>query len=92
MYCVNIIVKGKVQGVFYRASAKDEAIALGVKGWIRNLENGDVEAVACGEEKEVKEFIEWCRQGPIRADVKELIITETPGVEEFESFKLITDD
>ncbi len=69
---VNLRISGLVQGVFYRASARDEALALGLKGWVRNLLNGDVEAEVEGPEDDVERFIDWCRQGPPGARVEEV--------------------
>lgn len=75
---VHLIVKGLVQGVCYRASAQDEARALGLSGWVRNLPNGDVEAVAQGDGGKVDEFITWCRRGPDEARVESVSVDELP--------------
>jgi acylphosphatase len=76
MKTVRIIVKGKVQGVFYRASAKEEAAKLGLNGWVANRADGSVEAIASGEKSSVEKFIEWCRKGPVRAQVQEIIVED----------------
>lgn len=73
---VHLRVTGLVQGVSYRASARDEAMSLGLVGWVRNLPNGDVEAVASGPVHAVGQFIEWCRHGPDEARVDDLATTE----------------
>jgi acylphosphatase len=75
METVHLIIKGKVQGVFYRASAKDVANELGIKGWVKNMPDGNVEILASGNKDQLEKFIDWCRQGPKRAAVKEIIIT-----------------
>jgi len=67
MIAREIIVKGKVQGVFYRASAKEKADELGLFGWVKNSTNGAVEIWVEGEDRFVLEMAEWCRQGPARA-------------------------
>ena len=85
---VHIIVEGKVQGVFYRATAKEMADEIGVKGWVKNKEDGNVEIVASGSEQEVEDFINWCRKGPKRAVVTNLIITPLQN-QEFEKFEVI---
>lgn len=73
-----IKVSGKVQGVFYRASAKEAAERLGVKGWVRNEEDGSVLIEAEGTEGQIKDFIGWCRQGPPFAQVEKVDIEEKP--------------
>jgi acylphosphatase len=68
--CRRCLVSGKVQGVFYRASAAERARALGVTGYAKNLPDGRVEVLACGEEVQVKELIDWLRKGPPAAKVQ----------------------
>ena len=67
-----IIVSGKVQGVFYRASAKEKADELGIKGFVRNEPNGDVYLEAEAEEDMLYKFIKWCNIGPSRAKVERM--------------------
>ena len=81
MATVHLLIKGKVQGVFFRASAKETADKLGVKGWVKNTWDEDVEAMATGNEEAVRKFIEWCWMGPRRAVVEDVIIT--PAEETF---------
>ncbi len=69
MPTVHLIVKGKVQGVFYRATAKKTAHEHGITGWVQNTDEGHVEIVASGSQQALEKFIEWCRQGPSRAKV-----------------------
>ena len=66
---LNITVTGKVQGVFYRASTKAVADQLGVKGYISNEANGDVFIEAEGDKVSLEMFLDWCNEGPERADV-----------------------
>jgi acylphosphatase len=61
---LNICVSGKVQGVFFRASTKEQADQLGIKGFVRNEPNGDVYIEAEGDEEKLKIFSDWCRRGP----------------------------
>ena len=75
MPTTHLLIKGKVQGVFYRAAAKDIALRLGVTGWIKNTDNGDVEAEIFGSEQQLQNFINWCKQGPAKARVNEVIST-----------------
>ena len=65
----HVQVTGRVQGVFYRFSAAQEAARLGLTGWVRNLPDGSVEAVAEGPRDRVQAFVDWCWQGPPSAHV-----------------------
>jgi acylphosphatase len=65
-----------VQGVFYRATCADVARRLGLVGWVRNLPDGSVEAVAEGPSNDVEALLAWCRQGPPLAAVERLDVTE----------------
>lgn len=64
-----ILVSGRVQGVFFRDSCRQEAHRLGLSGLARNLDDGRVEVIASGEEDAVAELIAWCREGPPHASV-----------------------
>jgi acylphosphatase len=76
--CKRCFVSGRVQGVFYRASAAERAQELGVTGYARNLADGRVEVLACGEEESVGEFCEWLSKGPPSARVSGV---ETEGTD-----------
>jgi len=82
-----IIISGRVQGVFYRATAKQIADQLGLKGWVRNLKSGEVEAFVCGEESGIKLFIEWAWRGPDMAIVEMLEIFDEKEVD-MEKFQI----
>ena len=76
---VRVIVSGKVQGVWFRESTREQATALALGGWVRNLADGTVEAVFEGSETAVDRAVEWCRRGPRQARVDALDVTrETP--------------
>jgi acylphosphatase len=64
-----VVVHGRVQGVFFRDTARREALARGVAGWVRNRADGTVEAVFQGDRPAVEEMIAWCQTGPPRAAV-----------------------
>jgi acylphosphatase len=70
--CIHVIVRGEVQGVGYRAFAVSEARRLGLAGWVRNLRDGSVEAVAEGEEGLIYRWLNRLREGPTAARVDEL--------------------
>ncbi|HZY82992.1 MAG TPA: acylphosphatase [Cyclobacteriaceae bacterium] len=72
----NIRVKGKVQGVYYRASTVDMAKSLGLKGFVLNEPSGSVYMEAEGDEEQVNQLIEWAAKGPTRAIVEALEITD----------------
>jgi acylphosphatase len=71
----HVIVHGLVQGVWFRASTREEAVRIGVTGWVRNLPDGSVEAVFEGEKKKVEEIVGWCHRGPSGAQVSKVEIT-----------------
>lgn len=77
MAAYHLIIKGKVQGVFYRQSAQRQAIRLGLSGWIRNNADGAVECLVSGEEDQLQHFIDWCREGPTLARVTDIFIEAT---------------
>jgi acylphosphatase len=83
-----IHITGKVQGVWYRASAKDKAISLGLTGKIWNQPDGNVGALVQGPMNKIFEFIEWCKEGPPLAKVEEVLYEETIDVVRFESFEI----
>lgn len=78
---ITIIVSGKVQGVFYRVAAKEKADELGVKGFVRNEQNGSVFIEAEADEDVLYKFVKWCNGGPPRAQVQhvEVISREVTG-------------
>ncbi len=81
----SITVSGKVQGVYYRQSTKEKAIALNLTGSVMNKKNGDVEIIATGIKDKLEELVDWCRQGPSNAVVKNIIVKELP-LQIFERF------
>lgn len=85
---VHLRISGLVQGVSYRASAQDEARRLGVRGWVRNLPNGDVESMAEASPDVVERFITWCRRGPSEARVESVKIDEAVSEASFTTFEV----
>ena len=81
-----VLISGRVQGVWYRASTKNKAEQLGLKGWVRNTNDGNVEAVFEGEEKIVEKMINWCHQGPSLAKVDKIRITKQNDIKNYDEF------
>ena len=74
-----VLVSGRVQGVWFRESCRDAAVAAGVTGWVRNLADGRVEVVLEGSAPAVDRVAAWCHEGPPRAQVDAVeVSTETP--------------
>ena len=84
----HVIIHGLVQGVWFRASTKDEADRIGVTGWVRNLPDGSVEAVFEGEKKKVEEIVGWCHRGPSGANVSNVEIGWDHFKKEFGRFDI----
>ena len=88
MPTVKLLVKGIVQGVFFRATAKKIAASLNITGSIKNTNEGYVEAIATGRQEELNKFIDWCRHGPEKAFVEEVNITPMKETH-FEEFTVV---
>ena len=88
MKCTHLIVSGRVQGVFFRANVRDKALQLGLKGYAKNLPNGDVEIVAEGNEEKIKELIDFIKKGPGIASVTGIQVKHKEP-ESFKNFEII---
>jgi acylphosphatase len=88
MICVHIRVSGRVQGVFYRSYTKSQADMLGVKGWVRNVPGGGVEAVLEGERKKVGELVGFMKTGPEGSMVSGLELSELK-CKDYDDFKIV---
>lgn len=82
----HVYVSGRVQGVFFRATTRDEARARGVTGWVKNLPDGRVEAVFEGEEEKVREMIDFCHEGSRAASVSDVEVEWEEYRDEFSDF------
>lgn len=78
--CLRCTIFGKVQGVFYRANAKSQAKKLGITGWVRNLSDGNVEALICGDENALSAMQQWLSTGPLLARVTQIKIEESDEI------------
>lgn len=85
---VRVLISGLVQGVFFRDSTKKLADKLGLRGWVRNTSQGEVEAVFEGEKKKIEEWLNWAKKGPPLARVEKLEIEWQEAKNEFESFEI----
>ena len=85
---VHVIISGRVQGVWFRASTKQIAKQLGLTGWVRNTPDGYVEAVFEGEEHLINKMIEWCHQGPPLSKVKNVEVKNQDPTNEFSDFSI----
>jgi acylphosphatase len=85
----HVYIEGKVQGVYFRDSTREQALKLGITGWVRNLPDGRVEAVFQGEEDKLKKMLEWCWQGSPMSRVDDVYVEDMAGKQEFSDF-LIT--
>lgn len=82
-------VIGKVQGVFFRKSTQDKARELGVKGWVRNESDGSVVTVIQGNDAQLEAMEKWLREGPARAEVKELMLLDEGYDRKFDGFEVV---
>jgi acylphosphatase len=85
---LQIIVRGMVQGVYFRQSAKEQALALGIKGTVKNAEDGSVNIVATGDHSNLQQLIDWCCKGPRQAKVTGVHVEKIPLVA-FEEFSIV---
>jgi len=85
---IHLKISGRVQGVCYRYCCCEQAKHCGVKGFVRNNDDGSVEVVAEGEEEAVRKFIAWCRRGPTLAMVVACEEKHEPPTGEFDSFTI----
>lgn len=85
---IHLFISGRVQGVFYRQNAKNKAEKLKINGWVKNLEDGRIEAVFEGEKEKVEEMVEWAKRGPIIARVDNIEIIKEEYQDEFRNFEI----
>ena len=87
MVCKRALVDGKVQGVWFRGSTREQAIALGITGYAKNLPDGRVEVVMCGGEGDIETLSVWLKKGPPLAVVKSLEISALEP-QQFQGFEV----
>lgn len=84
MHCY---VSGRVQGVFFRMATQEQANLFGVTGWVRNLPDGRVEVMACGDDNQLRKMKDWLRRGPDMANVLDLECEDAEYIE-YETFSI----
>ena len=87
---IQLVVRGRVQGVYFRASARREARQLGLTGWVKNRKDGAVELLAEGEEDQVKDFLAWAQHGPSTARVDKVETRWRSYTGEYPKFRILT--
>jgi acylphosphatase len=83
-----VIMEGRVQGVFFRYHTQEMALKLGIKGWVKNRRDGNVEAVFEGDKERVDQIIQWCHRGPSEARVAKVQLAWEDYTGEFEDFSI----
>ena len=86
---IKIIVKGQVQGVFFRKHTQEKAEKLNVKGYVKNLSDGSVEIFATSDRNNLKRLIDWSKKGPRSAQVNSVEIIALPIIKEFKDFEIL---
>jgi acylphosphatase len=86
---INLMINGRVQGVFFRLKTKEEADKLGLTGWVKNNGDGSVEGVAEGDKDKLEQLIDWCKKGPQHAKVDSVTVNWQPFIGGFKSFEII---
>lgn len=85
---IRVFISGRVQGVFFRAETKKMADSVGIKGWVRNMPDGRVEAVFQGNDEQLSRMTEWCKKGPRLSRVTGIEVSDEMVPEEFTSFEI----
>jgi acylphosphatase len=85
---VRLFVSGTVQGVSYRASTQEQARKRGIVGWVKNLSDGRVEALAQGTREPVEALVKWCHTGPPAAKVEKVVVTGEEVGDELKDFEV----
>ena len=85
---MHVWISGRVQGIFFRASTRRKAMNLNLKGWIKNLDDGRVEAIIEGKDSDVKKMLEFLQKGPLGARVTKFDVKEEKYQGKFEFFEI----
>ncbi|MBI2432649.1 MAG: acylphosphatase [Candidatus Hydrogenedentes bacterium] len=85
---LHVLIEGRVQGVGFRYSTLDQALALGLNGWVRNVPGGGVEAEFEGERGALDQMLSWCQQGPFGARVRSVSPSWSSGDAKYQRFEI----
>ena len=85
--CLGITIKGRVQGVGFRYQAENAAKKFGVNGFVKNMPDGSVYIEACGQNRNIELFLDWCKKGPLLANVTEVNSNEI-SFKNYDNFKI----
>jgi acylphosphatase len=88
MKALHLMIHGRVQGVWFRASTQEAAERLGVHGWVRNTPDGEVETHIQGKDASVDDLLAWCHQGPPGARVDRIDVREVKPEAEHKAFSI----
>ncbi len=88
MKTILINVKGRVQGVYFRAYTQKQAVKLGITGYVRNKHDGSVEVIARADQDNLDRLIKWCHKGPIMANVSKVLVSDHATAETFTRFEV----
>ena len=91
-FAKHIVISGRVQGVFFRKNAKQKAAEFKINGWVKNTPDDKVEIFAQGNEENLNTFINWCKQGPQKAIVENIEVTEKQADNNLKGFSILYDD
>lgn len=86
---VHVTISGRVQGVWFRDSTRRKADSLGINGWVKNSDNGDVEALFQGKPEKINEILDWCKKGPPLSRVDNVKVSEPSIDESFNDFQIL---
>jgi acylphosphatase len=86
---VHVVIRGRVQGVAFRHSLKRQATWNNIRGWVRNLPDGSVEALFQGQEAEIEKILKWCKKGPPSAGVEEVEVVWREPSSSLTSFEIV---
>lgn len=90
MQTIHTRIEGRVQGVFFRDSTCKEAIRLGLKGWVKNMNDGAVEAVFQGDEESLTKMQAWLKEGPSQAQVTEVVVDRIDEKRVYDTFQVVS--